>query len=56
MEVPQKFKYKVGFFLTLKIKLENSCCSSVVTNLTSIHEEVGSIPSLAPWVKNLALP
>ena len=30
----------------------SSCCGSVVTNLTSNHENSGLVPGLAQWVEN----
>ena len=36
--------------------IRSSCCGSAVTNLTSIHEDVGLMPDLGQWVKDLALP
>ena len=39
-----------------KINEWSSLSGSVLTNLTSIHEDAGLIPGLDQWVKNLALP
>ena len=35
---------------------QSSHYGSVVTNLTSIHEDVGLIPGLTQWVKDPVLP
>ena len=48
-ENPQSFLFVCLKVLNVKkfFVLGSSCCGSVVTNLTSIHEEAGLIPGLA---------
>ena len=47
---------QIQFKGSINISRGSSHCSSVVMNLTSIHEDVGSIPGLTQWVKDPALP
>ena len=43
-------------YLIWKLESESSCCGSVVTNVTSNHEDAGLIPGLTQWVKDQVLP
>ena len=52
---PLNFTVNLELFKKIKVYW-SSHCSSVVTNLTSIHEDADLIPGLAQWIKDPALP
>ena len=48
-------RHTISAKISLKETESNSHCGSAVMNLTSIHEDAGSIPGLTQWIKDLAL-
>jgi len=43
-------------YIKKMLNMQSSCLGLVETNLTSIHEDAGSILGLAQWVKDPVLP
>ena len=63
LDILNRDNHKICYLLCLasfvnhayKIHPGSSCCGSVVTNPTCIHEDSGLIPGLDQWVKDPAL-
>ena len=56
VEVPQNSWHTDDIFPLLRTETGSSHHGTVETNLTRNHEVAGSIPDLAQWVKDPALP
>ena len=49
------FNLQSTYFFNAKVGLGVPTVAQWVTNPTGVHEDVGSIPGLPHWVKDLAL-